>query len=158
MNRISVVTVCLVSLGATACGQAPKPTAVSTAPVGVFTSGPDCAESQKLNLSDCNILLRMALETHQRDSKSYTSLRLCAEAEGPDNCERADTNTFRRRLLAFQVTFSAPPTAAPLYAPKEKGVLGFTTQDKAKTLLTVDETVIFSADAKTVAESYFVLN
>lgn len=103
-------------------------------------------------LEVCNALLQQAIQLHQQGAKTYISLRLCEEAEGPDHCERADNNAFRRRLLALQITFSTPPSALPLYAPKDKTILGFTTLDSSATLLAVDETLIFSQDARTVAQ------
>jgi uncharacterized protein YgiB involved in biofilm formation len=150
MTRIVLRLACLASLSLAACG-APKPKADGTAAVGVFISAQDCAASQKLQLDDCSQLIQKALDAHQQGQKTYTSQRLCAAVEGPDQCERADNNAFQRRLLAFKVVFSTPPSSAPLYSVGEKGVVGFATLDK-KQLLAVDETLIFSADAKFVAE------
>ena len=56
------------------------------------------------------------------------------------------------------MTFSTPPTSAPLYAPNDKGIIGFSTLDKSKTLLAIDETLIFSEDAKFVAEGNVGVN
>ena len=152
MNRIALLSACLAPFSLAACGQAPKPQSGPPPPVGVFTSAQDCEASEKLKLADCSALLQQAMYTHQQGQKTYTSQRLCEGTEGPEQCERADNNSFRRRLLAFQVTFSTPPTSAPLYAPQEKGIIGFATLDKTKTLLAIDETLIFSSDAKFVAE------
>lgn len=155
MKRLKTLTVSLATLSLAACGQsAPKTVAVAAA-VGVFTSAQDCAASEKLNLKDCTVLIQQVVTAHQQNAKSYISLRLCEEAEGNDKCERADPKTFRRSLLAFQVTYSTPPVAVPLYPVKDKGVLGFITFDKSKTLLAVDETITFSQDAKTVAQANF---
>lgn len=151
MKRTKLLTACLAALSLAACGQSAPKVAAGPSAVGVFTSGPDCAASGKLQLDDCNALLQRAIQSHQQSATKYISLRLCEEAEGVDRCERADTNAFRRGLLAFQVTFSTPPVAIPLYAPADKAVIGFTTLDKSKTLLAVDEMLIFSQDAKTVA-------
>ena len=155
MKRLKTLTVSFATLSLAACGQSAPKTAAVAAPVGVFTSAQDCAASEKLDLKDCTILIQQVVAAHQQTAKSYISMRLCEEAEGADKCERADPKTFRRSLLAFQVTFSKPPVAIPLYAAKDKGVLGFTTLDKAKTLLAVDELIIFSQDAKTVAQAHF---
>ena len=152
MKCIALLSACLAPFSLAACGQAPKPQSGPPSAVGVFTSAQDCAASEKLKLADCSALLQQAMYLHQQGQKTYTSQRLCEVAEGPDQCERAENNSFRRRLLAFQVTFSSPPASAPLYAPKEKGVIGFSTLDTTKTLLAIDETLIFSSDAKFVAE------
>lgn len=153
MKRSILASLSLVTLSLTACGAPPPKAVAAAAAVGVFTSAPDCAASGLLDLAGCDALIQQGIVDHQKNAKSYISMRLCEEAEGSDRCERADPKTFRRSLLAFQVTFSKPPAAIPLYAAKEKGVIGFTTFDKSKTLLTVDETIIFSAEAKLVAQS-----
>ncbi len=155
MKRLKLVTVSLATLSLAACGQSAPKVAAVAAPVGVFTSAQDCAASEKLDLKDCTILIQQVVAAHQQTAKPYISLRLCEETEGADKCERADPQTFRRSLLAFQITFSKPPVAIPLYPAKEKGVLGFITFDKSKTLLAVDEMIIFSQDAKTVAQANF---
>ncbi len=151
MTRAALLLACLASVSLAACGQA-KPQGSGPSAVGVFTSAQDCAASEKLKLSECTELLKQALKSHQIGQKNYTSQRLCEAVEGPEQCERTDNKTFQRRLLAFEVTFSATPTSEPLYAPKEKGIIGFATLNYAKTLLAVDETLIFSNDAKFVAE------
>ncbi|MEQ1696960.1 MAG: DUF1190 domain-containing protein [Hyphomicrobiaceae bacterium] len=155
MKRLNTISVSLAALSLTACGQSAPKVAAVAAPVGIFTSAQDCAASEKLPVKDCNILIQQVVTAHQNTAKSYISMRLCEEGEGEGKCERADPKTFRRSLIAFQVTFSTPPVAVPLYPSKEKNVLGFTTFDKSKTFLTVDETIIFSQDAKTVAQANF---
>jgi Protein of unknown function (DUF1190) len=147
----------LATLAIAACGSpAPKPAAKGPAPVGIFTSAQDCAAETKpelkIELKVCDELIQKAIAQHQATAKSYISRRLCEETEGNDRCERTDGNAFRPKLLAFLVTFSTPPTAIPLYAPADRTLVGFTTIDKGKTLLAVDETLTFSADAKVVAE------
>jgi hypothetical protein len=156
MKRSALAGACLVALSLAGCGgSAPK--VVALGPVGVFTSAQDCAASEKLKLSDCSILIQQALQIHQQTAKTYISARLCEETEGADRCERTDNNAFRPKLLAFMITFTPPPgipTSAPLYATKEKDTVGFTTGEKGKTLLAVDETLTFSTEAKFVAEGY----
>ena len=156
MKPAASVGACLLTMALAGCGgSAPK--VQNLGPVGVFTSAQDCAASEKLKLNDCNILIQQAIQLHQHTAKTYISERLCETAEGIERCERTDGNAFRPKLLAFMIAFTPPPgtpTAAPLYALKEKGAVGFITGDKAKTLLAVDETLIFSAEAKFVAEGY----
>lgn len=160
MKRITFAGVCLAAMSLAGCGgSAPK--VLATGPVGVFTSAQDCAASEKLKLQDCNALIQQAIGMHQVAAKTYISERLCEAAEGNERCERTDGNAFRPKLLAFMISFTPPPgtpTAVPLYGLKEKGAVGFTTIDKAKTVLAVDETLIFSAQAKFVAEGYVALN
>ena len=153
MTRTALLLASLASVGLAACGS-PAPKVDANAPVGVFISAQDCAASNKLALKDCSILIQQAVVAHQQGQKNYTSQRLCEAVEGLDQCERADNNAFQRRLLAFKVVFSTPPSSAPLYSPKEKGILGFATLDQLKPLLVVDETLIFSNDAKFVAEGH----
>jgi hypothetical protein len=158
MKRSLLVLASASTLSLAACGAPPPKAAAVAAPVGVFTSATDCAESGKLDLKGCTALIQQVVVAHQQTAKSYISMRLCEEAEGTDKCERADPKTFRRSLLAFQVTFNTPPTVLPLYAAKEKGAVGFSTFDKAKTVLAVDETIIFSEQAKIVAQSHVETN
>jgi uncharacterized protein YgiB involved in biofilm formation len=153
MKSLHLALVCLVPLALAGCGgSAPKPAAKAATIVGVFTSAQDCAEGHHITATECDTLIQGAIKVHQATSRTYISRRLCEEAEGADHCERSETNAFRPKLLAFQVTFSTPPTAIPLYAPADRTIVGFTTMDKAKTLKAIDETLVFSQEAKIVAE------
>jgi uncharacterized protein YgiB involved in biofilm formation len=147
-----------VLVGATAillagCGGAPPPKAgAEKAAVGVYTSAQDCSSSGKLDLAACNALVGSAVDAHTTSAKTYASLRVCETAEGTGRCERMGATMFRPELLAFVVTFSTPPTAQPLYAPKDKSVLGFITSDQRTTLMAIDEQLLFSDAARAVAE------
>jgi uncharacterized protein YgiB involved in biofilm formation len=133
-------------------GSAPPPGGKDTKPaVGIYTSALDCSTSGKATLSDCDKLIASAIKAHTTNSKTYISERLCEATEGINRCERMSAGVFRPQLLAFVVTFSKQPTAQPLYAPADKAVLGFTTGDKKTTLLSVDEELLFSDDARVVA-------
>lgn len=138
---------------AAGCG-ASAPKSKTPAKIGIFTSAQDCASKEGLTLSECSSLIQKAIDTHYGKAKLYISNRLCEAAEGVDRCERTAENEFRPRLQAFMVTFSKPPVAEPLYAPKDKKVAGFSTAGHAKTLLAVDETLIITASAKAIAESF----
>ena len=155
MMRSILLPVAAVALSLAGCGRgAPKQAAGPPAAVGVYTSAADCAASQKLDVAQCNVLIHAAIFEHQQAANSYISLRLCEAAEGGENrCERTEGNAFRPKLQAFLVTFSAPPSAQPLYAAAAaENQLGFISRDKSRTLLTVDETLLFSDNAKVVAE------
>lgn len=159
MKRSITASACLLTFALTGCGApAPKAGPKAAAEVGVFTSAPDCAASGKADLAVCTKLIQQVVNAHQQNAKSYISMRLCEQAEGNDKCERADPKTFRRSLLAFQVTFSTPPVAIPLYAAKDQGAVGFSPFDKSKVILAADETIIFSPEAKLVAQSNIPAN
>jgi Protein of unknown function (DUF1190) len=147
----SVITSALVLSG---CGApAPKKTA-EKAPVGVYTSASDCSTAGKLDVATCDKIIQAAVDAHNTKATTYISLRLCEATEGVDRCERMSANNFRPELLAFMVTFNAPPTpptALPLYANKDAKFLGFVTADK-KPLLTVDEQYQFSPSSLIVAQ------
>jgi len=153
MKRPIFACLSLATVSLTACGAPPPKAAATVAAVGVFTSASDCAASGLLDTAGCDGLIQQVIANHQKNAKSYISMRLCEEAEGADRCERADPKTFRRSLLAFQVTFSKPPVAIPLYMVKDQGVVGFSPFDKSKVILAADETIIFSSEAKLVAQS-----
>ena len=150
MIRNVLLLVCL-SATLAGCGGSPKKAAGPAAAVGIYTSGADCADSKKLKLEQCDELIHAAVTEHHQTAKTYISLRLCEVTEGPDHCERTEENAFRPKLQAFLITFSTPPSAQPLYAAPDKQV-GFANNDKSKTVLAVDETLLFSDNAKFVAE------
>jgi Protein of unknown function (DUF1190) len=154
MKRIALLAACVTALVMGGCGQAkPKAGPAAAAAVGIFTSADDCAATEKLTVADCSRIIQAAVEAHQNEAKTYISARLCEEGEGADRCERMAGNKFTTKLLAFMVTFSKPPVATPLYPISDRGALGFMTRDKSKKLLTVDETITVSDDAKRVAEN-----
>ena len=148
----SVLVMLLITVGLSGCGGPPKAQAGPPPPLGVYTSAVDCADSKKLPLTQCDQLIQSAVNQHNQTAKNYISSRLCELTEGEDRCERTSANSFRPKLLAFLVTFSQPPLVQPLYAAADKGALGFSTSDKSKTVLAVDETLLFSPAAKIVAE------
>lgn len=146
-----VLLIAAITLGLTGCGGAPKQQAGPPAVVGVYTSAADCAESKKLPVDVCNELIHAAILQHQYTTKTYISLRLCEISEGDNHCERTEENAYRPKLQAFLITFSNPPQVQPLYVSAEQE-LGFSSLDKKRTVLAVDETLLFSEKAKFVAE------
>ena len=148
----SFILVAVVSVGLSACGQAPKAPVGPPPVVGVYTSAGDCEDAQKLNIEQCNQLIQMAVEDHRKIAKTYISNRLCEAAEGVDHCERTEENAYRSQLQAFLVTFSNPPAAQGLYAGADPAVASFQTLDKKRAILAVDETLLFSRNARFVAE------
>jgi hypothetical protein len=147
-----VLLIAAITLGLTGCGGAPKQQAGPPAAVGVYTSAVDCAESKKLPVDVCNQLIHAAVAEHQNTTKTYISLRLCEISEGDNYCERTEENAYRPKLQAFLVTFSSPPQVQPLYVSAEHALIGFSSLDKKRTVLAVDETLLFSDHAKFVAE------
>ena len=140
----------VMTLGLAGCGSsAPAPTG-PPAPTGVFISASDCADSGKLNLADCGVLIDRAIAIHHNMAPKYISERLCEVTEGANHCERSEDNQFRPTLQAFLVTFSNPPQAEGLYAQVDGTDAGFRTANKKK-ILAVDETILFSKNARTVA-------
>jgi hypothetical protein len=152
MIRSTLLTVCVATSLAGCGGGGGKAQVGPPARVGVYTSAADCAETKKLAVAQCNELIHNAVEQHQQTAKTYISMRLCEVTEGADHCERTAENAFRPKLQAFMITFSTPPQVEALYAAAEKGLIGFSNKDKSKTVLTVDETLLFSENAKVVAE------
>jgi hypothetical protein len=155
MTVKSVTFAALTAVALAACGQAPAKSKAPAAPVvsGIFTSAQDCAAKGTNKLEICGKLIQRAINVHNTKTVSYLSERLCELAEGKGRCERSEGDKFRPKLLAFLLTFSTPPTADPLYPPKDRKVVGFQTADASKTILTVDETTIVSPSARAVAES-----
>jgi len=148
------IVAALLSLSLSGCGGGgAKVQAGPAAPTGVYTSATDCAESEKLSLSDCSVLIDQAVDMHHQAAKKYISMRLCEAAEGADHCERTEDNQYRPQLQAFLITFSNPPQAEPLYASSDKSQPGFQTNNKGRMLLAVDETLLFSKNARFVAAS-----
>ena len=147
----TVLVAVLMSASLAGCGGSAPKQAAAPAAVGIYTSAADCAESHKLNLEQCDELIHAAVTEHNQTAKTYISLRLCEVTEGPDRCERTEENAFRPKLQAFLISFSTPPLAQALYAAPDKQV-GFANRDKSRTVLTVDETLLFSDNAKFVAE------
>ena len=147
-----VLLLILIAVSLAGCGGPPKAQGGPPPPVGIYTSAADCADSKKLPLDQCNQLIQIAVNQHNQTARTYISLRLCEMTEGTDRCERTAENSFRPKLQAFLITFSKPPSVQPLYAAADRGQLGFSTNDKAKTVLFVDETLMFSEAAKIVAE------
>lgn len=148
----SFILATVLMTGLTACGQAPKGPPGPPPAVGIYTSASDCADSQKLDIDQCNKLIQLAVDEHKRTAKPYISMRLCEATEGVDRCERTEENGFRVQLQAFLVTFSNPPVAQGLYANADPTTLAFQTLDKKRTLLAVDETLLFSRSSRFVAE------
>lgn len=147
----SFVLTALLAFALSGCGG-PRPQAGGPAAVGVYTSASDCADSEKLDLAQCNELIQAAVEEHRQTAKTYISLRLCEAGEGADHCERTEANSYQRRLQAFLITFSTPPAAQGLYAGADASQPAFQTIDKKRTVLAVDETLMFSKSALFVAE------
>jgi len=146
--------VVILSFSLAGCGGgAPKPQAGPPAPTGVYTSSSECAESEKLSLEDCSALIEQAVTMHRETAKNYISMRLCEATEGVNNCERAEDNQYRPQLQAFLITFSKPPQISPLYASADKSQPGFQTGPKGRIILAVDETLLFSKQARFVAAS-----
>ena len=147
----SILLTALSAVALSACGG-PRPQAGGPAPVGVYTSASDCADSQKLDMAQCNELIQKALDEHRQTAKTYISLRLCEAGEGADHCERTEENSYRRSLQAFLITFSDPPAVQGLYAGADPTQPAFQTIDKNRTVLAIDETLMFSKSARFVAE------
>jgi len=131
------------------CGEAPKQ---PQAPLvrGVLTTAADCAGLGTLSVETCAKAIEMAVAEHEAHAPSYPSLKVCEKAEGVDKCERTDTKGYRPRLMAFIVTMTDPPVAAPLY-PTPKGEAGFRTANNSL-LLSEDESLTFSRPARAAAE------
>jgi Protein of unknown function (DUF1190) len=158
MIRPALLVACAATIALAACGDAPKPVAKGPPPVGVFIGATDCAATGKLAINDCHTLIQQGIAMHQQTSRTYTSNRLCEEKEGPDRCERNENNVFRPKLLAFMITFSTPvPSVIPLYPLDERNAVGFVSGDKGRKALIVDEALIFSDQAKVIAENYILI-
>lgn len=148
----SFVIVVLLTLGLAGCGSSASKQAGPPPPTGVYISASDCADSEKLGLADCSVLIDRAIALHYQTAKTYISRRLCEATEGANHCERSEDNQFRPQLQAFLVTFSNPPQAEGLYAQTEVAEAGFQTKAKKK-IMAIDETVMFSKSARVVAAS-----
>lgn len=131
-------------------GAAAKKAEVAPAEYGVFISTADCADSGKLSEDVCSKIINTAVTSHQKDTPVYKFLQKCEAAEGgPDRCDKTGEDEYRARLQAFYVTFSTPPTAVPLYPPKNAGA-SFRTAAK-QTIDARDESLRISNEAKSVA-------
>jgi hypothetical protein len=104
----------------------------------VFTSTTDCADSGKLTMDQCVVVIEAAVAQHVAMAPTYGSLRSCEKAEGDDKCERMDEKTYRPMLRAYLVIIAEQPIAIPLY-PTKDGKAGFAGPDK---------TVYFGDDEK----------
>ena len=160
MTVRATITAGIAAVVLAACGQAPaQPKSKEPAAppkTGIFTSSRDCAERSKLEPKVCSKLIEKAIEAHLEKSKTYISMRLCEAAEGVDRCERSVANAFRPQLAAFLVTLSTPPTAEPLYGPKDNTVVGFATAGQKRTILAVDETMMVTPAAHAIAEGFAI--
>lgn len=148
----SPLVVLLLTLGLAGCGGSAPQQAGPPPPTGVYISSSDCADSEKLSLAECGALIDNAIAAHHARAPKYISMRLCEATEGAGHCERSEDNQFRPQLQAFLFTFSKPPQAEGLYAQTETTEAGFQTAAKKK-IMAVDETVLFSKNARVVAAS-----
>ncbi len=148
----SLVIVLVLTLGLAGCGSGAPQQNGPPAPTGVYISAIDCEGSGKLSIADCGALIDRAIAIHHQSAKTYISMRLCEATEGVNHCERSVDNKFRPQLQAFLITFSKPPQVEALYAQTEAAEAGFQTSGKKK-IMAVDETVMFSKNARVVAAS-----
>jgi hypothetical protein len=139
------VAVALAGCGNSATAVTPK----TKAKTGIFISSGDCAGVQKLTIDQCGQVIDKAVALHQSRGPSYTSLKACAAAEGPDRCAKGVDGKYQPNLQAFLVTFGDPPSAIPLYATSD-GSLGFKGLDKQKFGLN-DDGSTFSESAEALA-------
>ena len=117
---------------------------------GIYTTGIDCANSEKISFEDCSAAIERAVQEHVAHAPTYSELRFCQAKEGEGKCEAAGEGRFRAKLMAFFVTASVPPVAVPLYA-HSKGEDGF--RDLAgKTYMHDNEELVFSEHAQTMYE------
>lgn len=117
---------------------------------GVVTSALECADIYEVEIAKCQTAIRDAISAHENSSTKYNRLAKCEAAEGPQRCERAGQTDFSRRLQAFQLVLSDPPTAEPLYATTDTSA-GFLTGNGTAILLDQDE-IKFSDQAAVIAE------
>jgi len=118
---------------------------------GVITSSADCVSFGPNALNACSAALEKAVSVHEATSPTYTNLSACESVAGANNCERAESGKYRRRLLAFMVTVSGNSARSePLYAVKE-GAVGFQTASSSPVLAS-DTSIAFSSQALTIAE------
>ena len=123
-HKLAILAVCLVLPVALAgCGGSKKSASKEKIPQGVFTTASDCADAGKLDYDTCSDIMSAAVDEHEAKAPTYTELRFCEAKQGRGKCEYSDMK-YRPKLVAFLVTESKPPKAAPLYAHK-KGKKGF---------------------------------
>lgn len=135
MRKIIQITLCC-ALATTlaACGGGGPKVDPKAAKRVIYSSSGDCANGEVLEVEKCEIAIDDAIERHNKNSTTYSSLRKCELAAGEGRCERSVDDEYRIRLIAFLVTASEPPTGEPLYPPKEKDQAGFITSGGAPIL------------------------
>jgi Protein of unknown function (DUF1190) len=135
-----------------ACGKAPDEKKAEGPPPdhGVFVSTTDCAASGKLSEDLCGKAIDDAVAAHLKQATVYKFARQCEAAEGgPERCDKAGQSEYRVRIQAFFVTMSDPPTAVPLYPPKDASAT-FRSPSK-QTIGANDQSVHLSNDAQALA-------
>ncbi len=144
---IAISGACLLVTG---CGG--DEPAVKEKPVvrGIVTSAIECADIYNVDIDKCQKAIRGAISIHESEAPKYNRLAKCQAAEGAQRCERAGQTDFSRRLQAFQMKFSDPPTAVPLYATTDS-TAGFISLNDTAVLMDQDE-IKFSDHAATIAE------
>ncbi len=136
-----------------ACSDAEPAKPQAPAPVvakGIFISANDCAASGKLTGDECGEAIDAAVARHEKQSKSYKSLKQCAAAEGEDRCAKTADGGYRARLQAFFIIMSKPPRAEPLYPSTQKQMIGFRSPTQPS-IDANDENLIVSSAAKSIA-------
>lgn len=150
-RSLPVAAVIIAALSLAACGGGGGASKESEAegPRGVFTSTTDCMESKLFDAKTCGEAISEAINDHRKNAPTYDNERVCRAKE--QHCERAYTNQYRPRLLAFllhskKIDEKTKVVAEPLYPPNstEKGL-----RDAAgKKYLTTDFTIVYSAMSK----------
>ncbi|MGD9783931.1 MAG: DUF1190 domain-containing protein [Hyphomicrobiaceae bacterium] len=149
----AAAVIVLAATGLSACGggstSAKGPEAAKR---GVYTTAVDCADAGRLTFEDCATAMASAVQIHERDAPTYSSLRACVAKEGEGKCEFTANAKYRPSLLAFLIIESTPPEAKPLYA-HPKGEAGF--RDLSNNTYTQDtEELTFSEHAQTKFEAH----
>lgn len=152
MRRIAILAATTVPVALAGCGGGAPETPKVAAERAIYTNAKDCAAGGKLDIDQCTTLIEKAIADHEDKAPKYASQKSCEAVEGAEKCERYGTKQFRPRLIAFLITKSTPPVAAPLY-PTIEGEMGFRTADKL-VLLGSDESLTISDKAVAAYEQH----
>lgn len=147
--KLQAAVVATLTLAACGGGGGGSNAATTDGPRGIFTSAGDCIESKLFDSDTCRESIAEAIKKHRADAPTYDSERICRGKE--QHCERAYTNEYRPRLLAFllqtkTVGETTRVEAIPLYPPNstDKGLRDL----MGNKYLTTDFTITYSPTAK----------